>query len=60
MLIDVEMSALENYLNPNKLKIESKGVDSVKARVMNLKESNNQINCELFRKSLTKSFLDYH
>ena len=38
MLLDLELTALGNYLNPNKKKLESKGVDSVISRVMNLKE----------------------
>ena len=38
MLLDLDLNALTKYLNPNKLKLLSKGVDSVSARVMNLKE----------------------
>jgi lipoate-protein ligase A len=38
MLLDLELGALGKYLNPNKKKLESKGVDSVVSRVMNLKE----------------------
>jgi Lipoyl protein ligase A/B catalytic domain len=36
LLLDVDMSSLGAYLNPNKLKLKSKGVDSVIARVTNL------------------------
>mmetsp|Transcript_4935 Transcript_4935/g.15070 ORF Transcript_4935/g.15070 Transcript_4935/m.15070 type:complete len:424 (-) Transcript_4935:28-1299(-) len=36
LLLDVDMSSLAAYLNPNKLKLKSKGVDSVAARVTNL------------------------
>jgi len=38
MLIDVELGALQKYLNPSKAKLESKGVESVISRVMNLKD----------------------
>jgi lipoate-protein ligase A len=38
MLLDLDLTALDKYLSPNKLKLQSKGVDSVVARVMNLKE----------------------
>jgi lipoate---protein ligase len=38
MLLDLELGALGKYLNPNKKKLESKGVDSVVSRVLNLKE----------------------
>ena len=37
MLLDLELGALGKYLNPSKAKLESKGVDSVISRVINLK-----------------------
>jgi lipoate-protein ligase A len=40
MLLDLELDALTKYLNPNKAKLLSKGVDSVIQRVINLKELN--------------------
>ena len=36
LLLDVDLKALDKYLTPNKLKMESKGVSSVAARVVNL------------------------
>ena len=36
LLVDVDMSRLSEYLVPSKLKLESKGIDSVRARVANL------------------------
>ena len=38
LLVDVDMSRLSEYLIPSKLKLESKGIDSVRARVANLTE----------------------
>ena len=38
MLLDLDLTALLKYLNPNKAKLISKGVDSVVSRVMNLSE----------------------
>lgn len=38
ILFSVDLNALQKYLNPNKKKLESKGIDSVISRVMNLKE----------------------
>ena len=38
LLVDVDMSRLSEYLIPSKLKLESKGIDSVRARVANLSE----------------------
>lgn len=36
MLLSLELDALAKYLNPSKAKLQSKGVDSVISRVMNL------------------------
>ena len=38
LLVNVDMSRLSEYLKPSKLKLESKGIDSVRARVANLSE----------------------
>lgn len=52
MLLDLDLNALQKYLNPNKKKLESKGVDSVVSRVMNLKEINPNITHETFCQAL--------
>lgn len=36
MLLSVNSENVKNYLNPNKEKLKSKGVDSVLSRIMNL------------------------
>jgi len=56
MLLDLELGALGKYLNPSKAKLESKGVDSVVSRVVNLKEICPEINHESFCASLEKEF----
>lgn len=38
VLLDTDMQALGRYLTPNKLKLQAKGIASVGARVMNLKQ----------------------
>ncbi|MDR1116181.1 MAG: lipoate--protein ligase [Tannerella sp.] len=38
LLLDVDMSNLSRYLNVSHTKLQSKGVDSVRSRVINLKE----------------------
>ena len=38
LLVDVDMASLGQYLMPSKAKLQSKGVDSVRSRVVNLKE----------------------
>ena len=52
MLLDLELGALGKYLNPNKKKLESKGVDSVVSRVMNLAEINRDINHQTYCSAL--------
>lgn len=52
MLLNLDMSSLSKYLNPNKKKLESKGVDSVISRVINLVEINSSINHDNFCASL--------
>lgn len=38
LLVDVDMDKLSRYLQPSKLKLQAKGVDSVRSRVKNLHE----------------------
>ena len=38
LLVDVDMEKMGRYLNPSKAKLASKGVDSTRSRVVNLKE----------------------
>lgn len=38
LLVDADMESLGKYLMPSKAKLQAKGVDSVRARVVNLKE----------------------
>lgn len=57
MLLDLELNALGKYLNPSKKKLESKGVDSVISRVMNLKEACPDITHESFCAALEEAFL---
>ena len=44
LIYKVDTNAMQKYLNPNKEKLKSKGVDSVQARVINLCEVNPSIN----------------
>lgn len=56
LLVDADMLKLSEYLNPSKQKIISKGIDSVRSRVVNLKELNGNINIEDLKSSVLKSF----
>lgn len=56
LLINVDKDGMEKYLNPNKAKLKSKGVESVRARVLNLQEVNPQINHESLTAAIIQSF----
>ena len=57
LLVDVDMQRLGRYLNPSKAKMRAKGVDSVRARVCNLREFAPDLTVARMRESLVKSFL---
>ncbi len=57
LMVNVDLNALQNYLNPHKLKLQSKGVTSVISRVVNLKEMNPEITHEKLNTEIIKSFL---
>ena len=56
MLIDLELTALQKYLSPNKEKLQSKGVESVVSRVVNLRELLPDISHEMWCQSLAGAF----
>lgn len=60
LLIDADLTQLANYLNPHPLKLEAKGIKSVKSRVANLKEFNNNIDHDSLSHSIIESFCKHH
>ncbi|SHK05753.1 lipoate-protein ligase [Clostridium amylolyticum] len=60
LLVDVNMSKLSKYLKVSESKIKSKGIDSVKARVINLKEINPLLIIEDLKTSLVRSFCEVY
>lgn len=56
LLIDVDMSRLGKYLMPSKAKLQSKGVDSVRSRVINLKELCPELTVERMKKEMLRAF----
>jgi lipoate-protein ligase A len=56
MLLDLELEALSKYLSPNKLKLQSKGVESVVSRVLNLRERLPDVSHEMFCQTLAGAF----
>jgi len=60
LLINVDMSVLAGLLNPNKLKLQSKGIASVASRVKNLSTLCPAINHESLSKAIIASFCNYY
>ncbi len=56
LLVDVDMEKLSRYLNPSKAKLKAKGVDSVRSRVVNLKELNPQITIDGLKRAMADAF----
>ena len=56
LMVNVNVNILGDVLNPSKLKLKSKGIKSVKSRVINLNELNNEITIESLKISLKKAF----
>ena len=56
LLMDVDMGKLGRYLSPPKAKLEAKGVDSVRSRVVNLRELNPDITVDSLKSALAQAF----
>jgi len=56
LLVDVDLGKLSSLLTVSELKLRSKGIDSVRSRVKNLKELNDQISVESLKRDLIKQF----
>jgi len=56
LLVDVNMSDLSRYLNVSQAKLQSKGVNSVRSRVINLKELSPGMTVESLRQALIEAF----
>lgn len=60
MMVDVDLTMLAKVLKPSKLKLESKGITSVKSRVVNLKELNNEISISSLSEAMIDSFKEIY
>lgn len=60
ILIDTDFKNMVKYLQVSKEKIKSKGIESVKSRVINLKELNPELSIEKMKKELEKYFADLY
>ncbi|MFO7815615.1 MAG: lipoate--protein ligase [Halanaerobiales bacterium] len=60
ILINTDFKDMLRYLQPSKEKIESKGIESIKSRVVNLKELNPEVSINQMKKELEKYFKDLY
>ena len=56
VLFSADFTALQKYLNPNKKKLESKGIESVVSRVLNLNDEFPHLNHDNFCSELERTF----
>lgn len=57
LMLDVDLDNLMTYLQVSPLKMQAKGIDSVRSRVTNLKEENSAITLESLKEALKRAFL---
>ncbi len=60
LLVNADMQKLGDYLNPHPLKLKAKGIKSVRSRVANLKEFNEDINHEILSQAIIEAFCEYY
>ncbi len=60
LLINADMTKLGLYLNPNLKKLQSKGITSVRARVVNLSELSSSIGHEQVCKKIIEEFFNHY
>ena len=60
LLIRADMDKLQRYLSPSKAKLESKGVASVRSRVVNLQELAPELNVDIMADLMVKAFEDVY
>ncbi|HBJ1647985.1 TPA: lipoate--protein ligase [Clostridium botulinum] len=57
IMIDINLNELSKALNPSKLKLQSKGIKSVRSRVINLKDLDETIDSNSVKDALINGFL---
>lgn len=60
VLVNANMQKLADYLNPHPLKLQAKGIKSVRSRVANLVEFNDSITHESLSQAIIDAFCDYY
>lgn len=57
LLVDVDIERMARYLQPPTAKLQAKGIDSVRSRVINLKEINSSLTIPKLKEALQTAFL---
>ena len=60
LLVDVDADAMSRYLSPSKAKMQAKGVESVRARVVNLKELNPALTVDMLKAAMKTAFAEVY
>ncbi|WP_037372841.1 lipoate--protein ligase [Anaerovorax odorimutans] len=60
LLVECDVEKMVRLLTVSQKKLESKGIDSIKSRVINIKDLNNNITVESLKIDLTKNLTDYN
>ncbi len=60
LLVDVDAEAMGRYLSPSKAKLQAKGVESVRSRVVNLKELNPAITVDMLKAAMRQAFSEVY
>ena len=60
VLVNANMQKLADYLNPHPLKLQAKGIKSVRSRVANLVEFNDSITHESLSQAIIDAFCEYY
>ncbi len=60
LMVDVNLADLSRYLQPSKEKLQAKGIESVRSRVVNLKEINSDISVASLRGEVVNSFAEMY
>ena len=60
LLVDVDSAAMSRYLSPSKAKMQAKGVESVRARVVNLRELNPALTVGMLKAAMEQSFAEIY
>ena len=60
LLVDVDADAMGRYLSPSKAKLEAKGVESVRSRIVNLRELNPALTVDMLKAAMKQAFSEVY